>query len=126
MIVMKRLLMASILVFGCLACDKYANSDIAGNWEAIELTEAGDSLEVDLASIGFSFSEDGQYHFSSTLEYEEAGTFRLDGPYLFSTDTLKLPLREKAVEIIQLNSDTLALRMKEMGKERHLVLRRKG
>lgn len=123
---MKRFMMASILVLGCLACDKYANSDIAGDWEAIELTEAGDSLGVDLSSIGFTFSEDGQYHFRSTLEYEEAGSFRLDGPYLFSTDTLQPPLREKAVEIVHLTSDTLQLRMKELGKERLLVLKRKS
>lgn len=124
MIVMMRFLIAGILVLGCLACDKYANSDIAGNWEAIELTEVGDSLAVDLSAIGFVFSENGKYQFFSTLDYKEAGTFRLDGPYLFSTDTLQLPLREKAVEIVHLSTDTLALRMKEMGKERLLVLKR--
>ncbi|MEL6971086.1 MAG: hypothetical protein AAFZ63_02420 [Bacteroidota bacterium] len=123
---MKNVLLTCVLAVLAFACDQYTNIDIAGNWEVVELTEAGDSLAVDLTTIGFHFSEDGQYEFQSTLDYREAGTYRLDGPYLFSTDTLKPPLREKAVEITYLSLDTLHLRMKELGKERLMVLQRKS
>lgn len=123
---MKKMLFLSMLCVLIYACDKYANADIAGDWEVIELTETGDSVAVDLSTIGFRFTEDGLYEFQSTLDYREAGTFRLDGPYLFSTDTLQPPLREKAVEITYLSNDTLHLRMQELGKERLLVLKRKS
>ena len=123
---MKKMLFLSMLFVLVAACDEYATADVAGDWEVIELTEAGDSLEVDLSNIGFRFTEDGLYEFNSTLDYAEAGTFRLDGPYLFSTDTLQPPLREKAVEITYLSADTLRLRMKELGKERLMVLKRKS
>ena len=121
---MKNVLICSALVLCCLACEKYANADIAGEWRALSLTEAGDSLAVDLSAIRFTFTEDGRYQFKSTLDYKEAGQFRLDGPYLFSTDTLQPPLREKAVEITYLSADTLELRMKELGKERLMLLER--
>ncbi len=123
---MKKVLLLSVLIVSALACDQYANADIAGNWEVVELTEVGDSLAVDLSAIEFRFSEDGVYEFTSTLDYREAGTYRLDGPYLFSTDTLQPPLREKAVEITYLSPDTLRLRMKELGKERLMVLQKKS
>lgn len=123
---MKNMLFAGMLLLSCLACDKYANADLAGNWEVVSLTEAGDSLALDLSAIRFQFTEDGYYQFHSTLDYREAGTYRMDGPYLFSTDTLQPPLREKAVEITYLSADTLSLRMKEMGKERLMILEKEN
>ncbi|MGH1437699.1 MAG: hypothetical protein ACRBG0_24900 [Lewinella sp.] len=106
------------------ACDPYAESDLAGNWEAIRITEEGDSLAVDLSGIRFEFTNNGRYYFHSTLNYEEAGTYRLDGPYLFSTDTTQEISREKAVEIVLLNTDSLQLRMQELGKERVMLLKK--
>lgn len=114
-------LMLSLVFF---ACDPYADSDLAGSWHAVEITEEGDSLAVDLSGIRFEFTNDGRYYFHSTLNYEEAGTYRLDGPYLFSTDTTQEISREKAVEIMLLNTDSLQLRMEELGKERIMLLKR--
>lgn len=111
-----------VLLLAFYACNSYDNPDLAGNWQAVSLTEEGDSLAVDLSSIRFDFKNDGRYYFHSTLNYEEAGTYRLDGPYLFSTDTLQSVAREKAVEIILLNEDSLQLRMQELGKERIMLL----
>ncbi|PSR14887.1 MAG: hypothetical protein DA408_05475 [Bacteroidetes bacterium] len=106
------------------ACAPYTKSDLAGKWQVLSLTEDGDSLAVDLALINFQFSEDGYYHFNSTLNYEESGTYRLNGPFLYSTDTLDSPHREKAVKIVLLRNDSLVLKMEEMGRERLVVLRR--
>jgi hypothetical protein len=109
-----------------ISCELYDNTELSGNWQAISLTEEGDSLAVDLSGIRFEFKEDGRYYFHSTLNYEEAGTYRLDGPYLFSTDTTQSLIREKAVEIMLLTTDSLELRMKELGKERIMLLRKEG
>jgi hypothetical protein len=105
-----------------MACEPYAAADLAGAWQAVSLTEEGDSLSVNLADIGFTFEAEGGYTFRSTLKYREAGTFRLDGPYLFSTDTTTQLPQEKAVKILHLNTDSLQLEMQEMGKTRILWL----
>ena len=113
-----------MLSFAFFACDPYSDSDLAGSWHAVEITEEGDSLAVDLKGIRFEFTDNARYYFHSTLNYEEAGTYRLDGPYLFSTDTTQEVSREKAVEIVLLNNDSLQLRMQELGKERIMLLKR--
>lgn len=106
------------------ACQGHNYDDLAGNWQAVELTQEGDSLSVDLKEVAFNFNPNGRYEFESTLNYKEAGTFRLEGPYLFSKDTTRSMPKEKAVEIIQLAGDTLILRMEEAQKERIVVLKR--
>ena len=119
----QRLFYCIVLLYTlCTACAPYTKSDLAGNWQAVSLSEAGDSLAVDLSAIHFSFTNAGYYEFSSTLNYQESGAYRLDGVYLYSTDTLVKPLREKAVEIVLLRNDWLVLKMKELGKERLVVL----
>lgn len=114
------------LLFVCLvcACEPYSTADLAGSWRAVSLTEDGDSLAVDLTEIGFTFTADGGYTFQSTLNYQESGTYHLDGPYLFSTDTTKDWQQEKAVKIAYLTTDSLQLEMQEMGKARYLWLAR--
>jgi len=115
------LLFLVILVF---SCQKQPSIDITGTWKAIELTQEGDSLEIDLGEVSFIFTENGRYQFNSTLKYKEAGTYHIDGPFLFSTDTTQNTPHEKAVEIIQLSGDTLILRMEELKKERIMVLKK--
>ncbi len=112
------------LIFLLPSCSPYNNTDLAGEWTAISLTEEGDSLAIELSDVGFSFTEDGQYTFSSTLEYQEAGSYRLDGPYLFTTDSLSGVALEKAVEIKALQNDSLTILMNDLGKERVMILQR--
>lgn len=113
-----------LLIFILTACQPYSEAELYGEWKIIELTEEGDSLAVDLNELGFQFKENGRYHFQSTLKYEEAGTYRLDGPFLFSTDTTQESTTEKAVEILQLSGDTLILLMQEAGKDRSMILKK--
>ncbi|RME96631.1 MAG: hypothetical protein D6772_11685 [Bacteroidetes bacterium] len=110
------------LLGSLLSCGPYSKEDLAGEWQAISLIEEGDSLAVNLADIGFTFTPDGGYTFRSTLNYVEAGTYRLDGPFLFSTDTTRPVQQEKAVKIISLTPDSLQLQMQEKGKTRILWL----
>lgn len=112
------------LVLSMLACQDHSSTDITGVWKAIELAQEGDSLEINLEEVSFEFTKNGRYKFNSTLKYKEAGTYHIDGPFLFSTDTTQTIEQEKAVEILQLSGDTLILRMEELNKERVMVLKK--
>lgn len=122
---MRLIISILIIPFFLLSCQPHSTNEFVGNWNAIELSEEGDSLAVDLKEINFEFLANGRYSFNSTLKYHEAGTFRLDGPFLLSTDTTRNPAKEKAVEIIQMSGDTLMLLMQELDKSRVMVLRKK-
>ncbi len=110
----------------CLpACQEEGVSEqemLTGRWEALEVKEEERPLQVDPSEIRFAFFPDGTYDFHSTLNYREAGRYNLRDRYLLTADTLHAGAMEKAVEIAQLNADTLRLRMMEAGKERHLLL----
>lgn len=113
----------ALMILGIFSCNPYHSDELHGQWQAVSLTEEGDSLAVDPQEIRFEFMEGDQYSFQSTLAYKEAGTFRLDGPYLFTTDTLINGLQlEKAVAIQSLANDSLVILMQDRGKERILVL----
>jgi hypothetical protein len=114
-------LILSIILWGC---QPYSSADLAGRWQATHLMEEGDSIAIDLSEVHFTFDEEGGYTFVSTLAYSEAGAYRLDGPYLFTTDTLHAPVEEKAVEIKQLANDSLILLMNDKGRDRVLTLRK--
>lgn len=79
-------------------------------------------MPVDPREISFTFQADGTYQYRSTLDYQEAGRYRLQPPYLFTTDTTRETGTEKAVEMLVLQSDTLLLRMVQDGKEQRLLL----
>lgn len=93
-----------------------------GSWEAIEVTEEGQPLGVNVQEIGFTFLDEGRYTYRSTLNYKEAGSYYVESQYLFTTDTVNQATSEKAVEILQLNQDSLFLKMNDNGKERLLKL----
>ena len=112
-------LLTSILFY----CQKDEGPYLVGHWQAFEITEEGTPLQVDAREVQFEFQPDGVYYFQSTLNYREAGRYRLSQQkYLLTTDTLEAGNNEKAVEIIKLTTDTLALRMNDAGKERRLML----
>ena len=117
-------LLISLLFVGWIACQPVKTEDLRGQWQAVELTEEGDSLAVNLEEITLAFSDLG-YTFSSTLNYQEAGTYQLDQNLLTTTDSLNGTAGEKTVEIARLQNDSLFIRMNEAGKERRLVMIRK-
>lgn len=93
-----------------------------GKWEGALLTEEGDSVMVNPAEIKFEFQPDGRYSYASTLNYKEAGTFRLQQVYLYTTDTTGSAPDEKAVEIELLTNDSLVMRMIREEQEQRLTL----
>lgn len=105
-----------------LSCSPAKENFLLGSWEAIEVTEEGQPLGVNVQEIGFTFLDEGRYTYRSTLNYKEAGSYYVESQYLFTTDTVNQATSEKAVEILQLNQDSLFLKMNDNGKERLLKL----
>ena len=106
------------------ACQSISKEDLYGVWQAVDLTEEGTPLDVNLSEISLSFDEQ-EYEFNSTLNYREAGSYYLQASLLVTKDTLKVNGVEKGIEISKVYKDSLFLRMNEEGKERRLVLVRK-
>lgn len=104
-----------------ISCKNISKEDLYGEWKAVDLTEEGMPLVVNLAEISLSFTEK-EYEFTSTLNYREAGAYYLQSSLLVTKDTLQENGVEKGIEISKLHQDSLFLRMNEQGKERRLVL----
>ncbi|HMQ49820.1 MAG TPA: hypothetical protein PKA00_20400 [Saprospiraceae bacterium] len=115
---------AVLLLIGLcsLTCQQLEGDLLRGNWQAAEVLEEGRPLGVDPSLIRMQFAANGKYTYSSTLNYQEAGTYYLEDNYLFTTDTLNQASTEKTVEIILLSDDSLHLKMMDTGKERLLKL----
>ena len=128
-IVTKTLTNSSLLIIIAyltfVACQTNEPSPIIGQWEAIALTEETVPLEVEMSQIKFDFRANGQYDFHSTLNYREAGNYKIQSNYLLTTDTLHATAHEKMVKIESIQNDTLVLLMKKENKERKIKLIRK-
>ncbi len=119
-----RILAGALLCLSVACNSPYSEEDIQGRWTGVYIEENGLPLTgVDPAELSFSFTEKG-YQYEGNLNYREAGSYTLEPPYLYTTDTLNQATTEKTVEIIQLSTDSLHLRMMENGAERVLKLYR--
>lgn len=122
---MKHFLYAMSILFLLLAsacAQGYQRESLYGQWKGVSVQEEGVNLpDVDPTILQFQFAESG-YTYQGNLNYREAGTFQVQSPYLYTTDTINQATTEKAVEILQLSEDSLHLRMMENGKERLLKL----
>lgn len=110
------------LLWCLLSCMNDKPDFLIGNWNAFEVLEEGESLDINTAEIKLGFQEGNTYHYESTLAYREAGQYHVEQQYLYTTDTSHTTTMTKAVEILQLTNDTLQLRMNDQGKERILKL----
>lgn len=116
-----------LLALGFLAlgsCSDPAEKALTGTWQGYELLQDGQALPLDPSEISFEFGADRTYAFSGTLNYREAGSFRIQGEYLFTRDTMNEGSVEKAVLLSEMSPDTLILKMREGEKDRILKLRR--
>lgn len=98
---------------------------LQGHWSAFRYERADSSVLQDyLNQVTLSIDGNNRYSFTSTLNYREAGTFRLSDQFFFVTDTTRLPSREKKLLIRYLTKDTLILGMEEDGEDRTLMMYR--
>lgn len=109
-----------LLLFAC-SCSNPLKKAVIGNWKAALITEEGKKLEVNTGEVKLNLQENGQYNYSSTLNYQEAGSWFLDENLLFTNDTIH-KAGQKAVMIVNAKQDTLVLKMAENGKNRLLTL----
>lgn len=113
----------SVLFTFLTACQSgYEQEALQGRWEAVAITEEGTPLAVDPSQIELHFLASDLYTYQSTLNYREAGSYYIDGTYLFTRDTLNQASTQKAVEILKLANDTLQLKMMDGDKERQLTM----
>jgi hypothetical protein len=104
------------------ACKKYEEDLLSGTWSGSAILEDRQPLGIEPSDIKLTLEPNGNYHYESTLNYEEAGTYYLEQQYLYTMDTLNQASTEKAVEIVLLTADSLHIRMNEGGKERLLMM----
>lgn len=108
------------------ACGPDPAAALIGEWTAVSVTQAGDSLALDPAEVGFRFDANGRYHFRSTLKHEEAGTWTYDQGRLIADDTTRTGVPQRVVAVDKMNADSLVLRMLAGEAEQVVVLRRVG
>lgn len=95
---------------------------LIGKWQAFELLENEESVDLDLSPVYFEFLENERYHFQSTLKFSESGRYYTMGHLLYTTDTTANEAIEKAVKIVQLNQDSLSFLMNDQGVGKQLRL----
>jgi hypothetical protein len=114
------ILLAAILLG---ACASDLPDRLVGDWTAISVTENGSELTLDPAEVQFHFGPEGRYRYESTLDYQEAGYYRIVDEYLLSRDTLTAQTEEKAVKIsLSPSADTLTMDMEFEGRPQQIVL----
>lgn len=117
-----RLLISGLLaVFLLCACGR-DDQLLLGSWEATSVTEAGDSVRLNPAEVGFTFRPDNRYLFRSTLRYQEAGTWTYQEGFLRAIDTTQAERPERIVAVEKLTMDSLVIRMNGDTAERVVVL----
>ncbi len=119
---MKYTLLFCTLLLGSISCTDFGKQKLFGKWQAASILEDGMPMPVPVNVVGFEFFPNGFYHFRSTLEYKEAGTFDVIGSYLFTLDTLNEASTQKSVQILRLTEDSLSLKMNAEGKEQIVKL----
>jgi hypothetical protein len=101
------------------SCNFIANYQIIGVWKATEIFENDKILkDKTLENIVLQFNDEGNYSYEGTLNYKEAGKFKISNNSLLLTTQLK---EEKELHIEALNSKKLILLMEDAGKVRKMV-----
>lgn len=113
------LLVLALLLVGCTGLQ---DRKLLGKWQGASILEDGMPLPVPPSEIGFEFFKNGYYHYRSTLNYKEAGTYILNGSLLLTLDTINEASTEKVVQIIGLSDDSLKIKMNNEGKDLLLTL----
>lgn len=95
-----------------------------GRWQAVEITQAGDSMRLDPSEVSFVFQPDGIYHYRSTLNYQEAGHYRYERGYLFASDTTHEDSEDRVVAVQLMGPDSLRIKMKHDTTNRFMLFLR--
>ena len=101
------------------SCHFIANYQIIGVWKATEIFENDKILkDKTLENIVLQFNDEGYYTYEGTLNYKEAGKFKVKSNSLFLSNQSE---EEKELHKEALNSKKLVLLMEDAGKVRKMV-----
>jgi hypothetical protein len=101
------------------SCHFIDNYQIIGVWKATEIFENDKILkDKTLENIVLQFNDEGYYTYEGTLNYKEAGKFKVKSNSLFLSNQTE---DEKELHIEALNSKKLVLLMEDAGKVRKMV-----
>ena len=113
----KFIFLSILLIFS--SCNFIANYQIIGVWKATEIFENDKILkDKTLENIVLQFNDEGNYTYQGTLNYKEAGKFKVKRSSLVLSSQSE---EEKELHIEALNSKKLILLMEEAGKVRKMV-----
>lgn len=105
-------------------CTSPSEKDLIGTWEAYNITEEEEPIEVDYPSVKLMLNQDGTYEYRGTLNYREAGLWSLESRLLQTKDTLKPDGEQRSVYILSIARDSLELQMAEQDKTRVMKMKR--
>jgi hypothetical protein len=111
----------SVLIISILACSKF---QIVGQWQGEKATVNGVEIQAKFENILMDLGADGSYQYKATDGYLERGRYRVDGHFFFTTDTLNKK-QEKMVEIEEVSTTHLTLKMKNLRNEIQLLTLKK-
>ncbi len=115
-----------IVAFFAAGCSGISKSKLIGKWQAVALIENDKKQVIDLSEVGLEFNKDGGYKYFGTLNYSESGYFDTNKDLLFTIDTMNNGSSEKTVQILQLSSDSLKIKMQEANTIRVVHYLKKG
>ena len=111
---MKQLLLftfLSLFLTNCFEAPKsIAEEEIHGTWIGLSYKQ-GETMNNDVASIGFKFLDDKTY-MGVYGEQVEEGIYRIEGNKLYTTAK---GLAEKNVELQYVSQDTIVMKMNRVG-----------
>ncbi len=96
--------------------------DLYGNWQALTVVDAGDTVTADLSSAQLVLKEDGNFSYQATPLDHYQGIYELkqDLISLFSAE----PADTFVVQVLEVDQKELHLRMNHKGVERLLSMKR--
>lgn len=107
---MKKNILFFAFIISIFACTK---TQVIGQWQGETATVAGQEVSGKFQNIHLSLDENGTYEYTATDGYLERGWYRIDGNFLFVSDTLNKK-QEKMIFIDDIKSEKLVLKMKNI------------
>ncbi len=108
-----------IIAVSCAKSEKYEK--IKGEWTCTSWTSEGSDVNKCRDNVYFKFNEDKTY-ISKIGNLKDSGTYKIMNNLLYANPKGKMQI---AVQIIQLQADTLGLLMNQAGTKEQLILVKK-
>lgn len=119
----KNLLAIYLIASVLYACQNNQPKLYSGTWQATELWEKGQKMDVDtlMEKVVLNLYPDKTYTFVSTLNTRESGKYRIRSNRIYIQSAKDIASKqERIMEIVTLTNDSMHLKMTDKGNERIL------